>query len=104
MQNGRTNDGRRRGQIKVPIPTDGTLMSIADVAAYLRLTPAAVRRLLDGRPDHSDGELGERLRRSLFRLSPRRRYILRAPFLAWLREKAGTSGTTPGMTTMEDSS
>lgn len=72
----------------LPLPADAPLLSFADVAAYLRLTTAAVRRLVDGRPDGSDGELGELLREWLVRLSPRRRYIRREPFLAWIREKS----------------
>lgn len=71
-----------------PVPPDAPLLSLADVGAYLRLTPGAVRRLVDGRPDGSDGDLGDLLRSWLVRLSPHRRYIRREPFLAWLRAKS----------------
>ncbi len=71
------------------LPTDALLLSLRDVAAYLRLSLAAVRKLLDGRPDSSDGELGEVLRQLCVRLSPHRRYIRRDPFMKWLREKLG---------------
>ena len=73
----------------LPLPSDGPLLSFSDVAAYLRLTTGAIRRLVDGRPDGSDGELGDLLRTWLVRLSPHRRYIRRGPFLAWIREKSG---------------
>lgn len=76
-----------------PLPSDAPLLAPGDVASYLRLSRAAVARLLDGRADSSDGELGEVLRRFTIRLSPRRRYVLREPFMAWLQEK--TQGTMP---------
>lgn len=72
-----------------PLPLDAPLLALEDVARYLRITPAAVRRLVDGRADGSDGELGDRLRGWLVKLSPRRRYIRREPFLTWLREIPG---------------
>ncbi len=75
----------------LPLPHDGPLMSFADVAAYLRTTPAAVRKLVDGRADGSDGELGDLLRSWLVRLSPHRRFIRRDAFLSWLREKSSDS-------------
>ena len=78
------------------LPHDGPLLSFADVAAYLRLTPIAVRTLVNGRADGGDGEIGDLLRSWLVVLSPHRRYIRRAPFLAWLREKSGDgSGSSP---------
>lgn len=75
------------------MPADGPLLSIEDVAAYLRKTPAAVRKIIEGRPDSDDGELGEVLRRFLVKLSARRRYVAREPFLAWIQSKIGP-GTT----------
>ncbi len=82
--------GRRQDRVERSraLPSDAPLLDVADVAAYLRLTVAAVRKLLDGRPDASDGNLGERLRGWMVRLSPHRRYIKRGPFMAWLRELA----------------
>lgn len=74
--------------VALPLPADAPLLGVADVAAYLRMTPAAVRKLLDGRADVSDGELGAKLRDLEVRISPHRRYIEREPFLAWLRTKA----------------
>ena len=71
-----------------PLPGDAPLLSIEDVAVYLRTTPPAVRKMLDGRADSND-ELGARLRPWLVKLSPHRRYIMREPFLAWLRQQAG---------------
>ena len=70
------------------LPADAPLLSLADAAAYLRRTPGAVRKLLDGRADSDDGEVGQVLRRWVVRLSPHRTYIAREPFLAWLRTKA----------------
>lgn len=84
-------DNTKRATLS-PLPPDGPLMSFADVAAYLRTTPAAVRKLVDGRADGSDGELGELLRSWLVRLSPHRRFIRRDAFLAWLRGKSSDSG------------
>lgn len=80
----------------LPLPADAPLLSFKDVAAYLRMTPAAVRRLLDGRADGSDGELGDLLRSCLVRLSPRRRYILRDRFLSILREKSLAASDSSG--------
>lgn len=81
-------EDRRRSR-PAPPPPDSPLLSFADAAAYLRITPAAVRTLVNGRADGSDGELGDLLRSWLVTLSPHRRYIRREPFLAWLREKSG---------------
>ena len=83
---GRRQDGAERSRA---LPADAPLLDLADVAAYLRLTVAAVRKLLDGRPDASDGRLGEMLRGWVVKLSPHRRYVRRAPFMKWLRELAG---------------
>ena len=69
------------------LPQDAPLMSIGDVAAYLRVSPAAVRKMIDGRPD-GDDELGKVLRPMVVKLSPRRRYVLRSTFLEWLRAQA----------------
>ncbi len=81
-----------------PLPGDAPLLSFEDVAAYLRTTPGAVRRLVDGRADGSDGELGDLLRSWLVRLSPRRRYVLREGLLSWLRAKSsdGTHSSPRG--------
>jgi hypothetical protein len=78
---------------EIPLPQDAPLLSLLDVAHYLRLTPGALRRLVDGRRDGSDGEMGDFLRSWLVILSPRRRYVRREPFLSWLRDKsAGGTG------------
>lgn len=76
------------GQRGFPLPPDAPLLTFAEAGAYLRLSAAAVRKLLNGRPDGPEDELGALLRSWMVRLSPRRRYILREPFLQWLREKA----------------
>jgi len=81
-------EGGRGG---LPLPADGPLLSLEDVAAYLRKTPAAVRKIIEGRPDCDDGELGEALRHFVVKLSARRRYIAREPFLAWIKSKIGPS-------------
>jgi hypothetical protein len=81
-----------------PLPGDAPLLSIEDAAAYLRTTPGAVRRLLDGRADGSAEEhaISDRLRAWLVALSPRRRFICREPFLSWLRENSsGGTGSSP---------
>ena len=80
-------------------PPDGPLLSIEEAAAYLRLSPGAVAKMLGGRADGDDGELGRVLRDCLVCLSPRRRYIAKQSFLAWLnaaanRSPAGASGQT----------
>ena len=78
------------------LPSDGPLLSIDDVAAYLRLSRVAVRKLIDGRVDGDDCELGDLLRRLIVRISPRRRYVQREAFLAWLFAKAGAVTTRGG--------
>lgn len=80
---------KREARAVSALPPDAPLLSFADVGAYLRLTPAAVRTLVNGRVDGSDGELGDLLRSWLVTLSPHRRYIRRDPFLGWLHEKTG---------------
>jgi hypothetical protein len=70
------------------LPVDAPLLSIEDAATYLRSTPAAIRKLLDGRADSDDGELGAILRRCLVKLSAHRRFIARKPFVAWLEAQA----------------
>jgi hypothetical protein len=77
------------GRVRSALPADAPLLSLRDVAAYLRLSLAAVRKLLDGRADGSDGEMGDVLRRCCVRLSPHRRYIRRDLFMTWLRDKLG---------------
>lgn len=79
------------------LPSDAPLLSLADVAAYLRLTPGAVRRLLRGGRDRSeeDSELGEVLRSCRVVLSPRRHYFDRERLLDFLRKKiADASGSS----------
>lgn len=91
---GAKNEKRRAVTCPPAMPADALLLSMGDVAAYLRMTPAAVRRLVDGRRDGSDGDLGERLRSWLVTLSPRRRYIRREPFMAWLRGFCGDASVS----------
>jgi hypothetical protein len=81
-------EGRKHGKIP-PAPPDSVLLSLPEAAAHLRLTVAAFRKLLetDGSP------IGDQLRSMIVSLSPRRRYVKRGPFLAWLRDKC--NGTTP---------
>ncbi len=80
-------EGRRTG----PLPQDAPLLSFDDAASYLRVTPAAVRRMVDGRMGSTTpDEIGARLRGWVVRLSPHRRYIRKKPFLDWL----SSSGTT----------
>ena len=84
-----------------PLPHDGPIMSFQDAASYLRLTKAAVTKLGDGRPDGSDGALGEGLRRWVVRLSPHRRYIRRQPFMEFLHAWANGAVTESEETTPE---
>lgn len=71
-----------------PLPADAPLLSIEDAATYLRCSATAVRKLLDGRADSDDGELGAVLRRCVVRLSAHRRFISRKPFVEWLAAQA----------------
>lgn len=88
----------RKRSRPAPPPTDGALFSLDDAAAHLRMTPGAFRKLVAGRADGSDGELGDLLRGWLVTLTPYRRYIKRGPFLAWLREKSSDgSGSSPAV-------
>jgi len=80
-----SKDHDHRGMI--PLPHDAPLLSFKDVAAYLRTTPQAVRRLIDGRTDGTEDEIGTILRQWVVRLSPHRRYIRRDQFLTWLKGK-----------------
>ena len=76
----------------LPLPQDGPLLAFSDVAAYLRITPAAVRRMIDGRMGRSTpDEIGARLRQWVVRLSAHRRYIKREPFLSWLKNSSTTT-------------
>lgn len=75
--------GTRRAS-RIPIPDDAPLLTFAEAGAYLRLSAAAVRKLVDGRADSKNDELGERLRTWVVRLSPHRRYIRREDFIGWL--------------------
>lgn len=70
----------------IPLPHDAPLMTLGEAGAYLRLSTASIRKLIDGRADAKDDALGERLRGWVVRLSPHRRYIQREPFMTWLRE------------------
>ncbi len=72
------------GSSLIPLPGDAPLLTFAEAGAYLRLSATSVRKLIDGRPDSKDDQLGARLRSWMVRLSPHRRYILREPFLLWL--------------------
>jgi len=63
-----------------PLPADAPLVSLADAAAYLRVTPRAFRKLLD----EERTSLADSLRSCVVRLSPRRRYLMRERFLALL--------------------
>ena len=78
----------QRGSLP-PLWADGPLLSVGDVACYLRLTPGAVRRLLQGGRDRSeeDTELSEALRSCRVILSPHRHYFDRRRFLGWLGKK-----------------
>lgn len=78
-------DTSRAIQAAPPLPPDAPLLSIEDVAQYLRTTATAVRKMLDGRPDGED-RIGELLRSWTVKLSPRRRFVRRDPFLRWLRQ------------------
>lgn len=70
----------RNGRRLHPLPTDAPLLSIADAASYLRVTPRAMRKLID--EEHSG--LADALRSCVIRLSPRRRYLRRSDFLSAL--------------------
>jgi hypothetical protein len=72
-----------------PLPPDAPLLSLSDAAAILRMTPGALRKMIEADPT----EMGERLRSWIVVLSPRRRYIQRAPLLAWLRGMCDKSNT-----------
>lgn len=75
----------------IPLPSDAPLLTFEEAGTYLRLTAASIRKLVDGRADSKNDELGARLRTWTVRLSPHRRYILREPFVAWLNDlSAGT--------------
>jgi len=75
----------RKGRAPIPLPLDAPLLSFEDVAAYLRVTPVAVRRMIDGRMGSTTpDEIGAQLRKWVVRLSPHRRFIRRKPFLDWL--------------------
>lgn len=74
-------------------PDDGPLISIEEAARYVRMSTAAFCKLLGGRMDGDDGELGRVARECLVTLSPRRRLIAREKFLGWLNERTKLSGT-----------
>lgn len=86
----------RRHGFSLPLPPDGPLLTFEEAGAYLRLSTASIRKLVDGRADTKDDELGERLRGWTRRISPHRRYILRDPFLAWLTALAGDARAQAG--------
>lgn len=77
------------GGAGIPQPPDSFLLTFEEAGAYLRLSAASVRKLVDGRADTKDDDLGERIRGWVVRLSPHRRYIRRDPFLRWLCEVTG---------------
>jgi hypothetical protein len=79
---------RREGAC-IPNPEDAFLLTFEEAGAYLRLSAASVRKLVDGRADTKDDELGKSLRGWVVRLSPHRRYIRRDKFLKWLCEVTG---------------
>ena len=72
----------------IPLPPDAPLMTLAEAGAYIRLSAASVRKMIDGRADSKDDVLGEKLRGWVVRLSPHRRYIRREPFFEWLYRMA----------------
>ena len=83
--------GGANGPHPLPLPPDAPLLTFEQAGAYLGLSAGAVRKIVDRAAEDPDEELGQVLRSNLVRLSPRRRFIKRAPFLSWLQSKAGTS-------------
>ena len=79
----------KTGKGAIPMPPDAPLMNLGEAGAYLRLSAASVRKLIDGRAEARDDSLGKLLRGWVVRLSPHRRYIRREPFFEWLRKLAG---------------
>ena len=75
-----------------PAPPDAPLMSLPDAASYLRMTVVAFRALLES----DTSEFAQRMRGWLVTLSPRRRYIQREPFMAWLRSKCDATNIEKG--------
>jgi hypothetical protein len=65
------------------------LMSFREVASYLQMSLAALRKMIAV----EDSDVSNCLRNCLVILSPRRRYIKRGPFLEWLRRKCEISNT-----------
>ncbi len=86
---------------RLPLPEDGPLLSFEDVAAYLRRTVGAVRKMVDGRSD-GDDKVGKKLRQWVVSLSPHRRYILADPFRRWLAEKASAQSVSEADTKLKD--
>ena len=75
----------RKSRDPLPLPADAPLLSLEDVAAFLRTTRAAVVRMVDGRMgDGKPDAIGAELRRWVVWLSPKRRLIRKKPFLDWL--------------------
>lgn len=92
-------EGSRKGatdRAGVPLPADAPLITFAEAGAYLRLSAASVRKLVDGRRDAKDDRLGTILRSWVVRLSPHRRYIRRGEFMNWLHGTAGDGETRAG--------
>ena len=85
------SEARRADPIR-PLPPDAPLLSLPEAASYLRMTPVALRALLE---DESD-DLSKQLRVWLVVLSERRRYIQREPFMAWLRGKCDATNIEKG--------
>jgi hypothetical protein len=90
LKGGHVASGNAEVGSSIPLPPDGPLMSIEEAGAYLRLSAASVRKLIDCRADQKDDTLGALLRAWVVRLSPHRRYIRRREFMAWLEGVAGS--------------
>ena len=76
-----------------PLPADGPLLSLVDVAGFLRLTLGAVRK----RMYRGTCEIGAMLLENRVCLAGRW-FIKREPFMLWIREKSGDvtgSSSTP---------
>lgn len=86
----------RRERNAVPLPPDAPLISFEEAAAYLRLSPVALRKIVDGRAEAKNDEFGTLVRGWVVRISPRRRYIHRNRFLGWLNDKADEASGVAG--------
>ena len=84
----RALDGQIRRDVVDPTaslqpPPDAPLLSLADAAAYLRLSEKELAALLDST---TPSRLGAKLKELLVELDSNRRYVRREPFMAWLRQ------------------